>query len=83
MSTVPTTAASGGAAPVAFITGTSSGFGNELARQALARGIRVIATARKVSDIAELEKLGAKTLRLDTSAPASELDVIVKEALTF
>jgi NADP-dependent 3-hydroxy acid dehydrogenase YdfG len=75
------TATNGAVAPVAFITGTSSGFGYELARQALARGIRVIATARKLSDMAELEKLGAKTLRLDVSAPAGELAAIVKEAI--
>ena len=76
-------ATNGSAAPVAFITGTSSGFGYELARQALARGIRVIATARKLSDTAELEKLGAKTLRLDVSAPAKDLTAVVKEAIAI
>ena len=76
-------AVNGAAAPVALITGTSSGFGYELARQALARGMRVIATARKLSDTVELEKLGAETLQLDVSAPAKELTVLVKEAIAI
>ena len=37
-----------------FITGTSSGFGRAFAEHALARGHRVVATARRVETLAEL-----------------------------
>lgn len=39
-----------------FVTGSSSGFGHELAREALARGHEVVATARRVSALQELER---------------------------
>lgn len=38
-----------------FITGASSGFGNELARAVLARGDRAVVTARRAQPLAELE----------------------------
>jgi len=41
-------------APVWFITGCSTGFGRELARIALERGMRVVATARDASTLADL-----------------------------
>jgi NAD(P)-dependent dehydrogenase (short-subunit alcohol dehydrogenase family) len=41
-------------APVWFITGCSSGFGHELARQALARGGKLVATARDTAPLAEV-----------------------------
>lgn len=59
--------------PVWFITGCSSGLGHALATAALARGDRVIATAR---DPASLEPLAAahpdhcRTLALDVTLPA-------------
>jgi NAD(P)-dependent dehydrogenase (short-subunit alcohol dehydrogenase family) len=40
--------------PVWLITGTSSGFGRELAQAALARGDRVVATARRPEALADL-----------------------------
>lgn len=40
--------------PVWFITGCSSGFGRALARQALARGCNLVATARDPAQLAEL-----------------------------
>lgn len=40
--------------PVWFITGCSTGFGRELARIALERGLRVVATARDASKLADL-----------------------------
>lgn len=39
--------------PVWFVTGCSSGFGREFVRQLLADGCRVVASARKVADLAE------------------------------
>ena len=40
--------------PVWFITGCSTGFGRELARLVLARGWRVVATAREEARVADL-----------------------------
>jgi NAD(P)-dependent dehydrogenase (short-subunit alcohol dehydrogenase family) len=37
--------------PVWFITGCSTGFGHELATQALARGFRTVVTARKPEQV--------------------------------
>lgn len=41
-------------APVWFITGCSTGFGHELAKQAIARGDRVVVTARDATRLADL-----------------------------
>jgi NAD(P)-dependent dehydrogenase (short-subunit alcohol dehydrogenase family) len=57
-----------------LITGTSTGFGRALAQAALAQGDRVIATARNVSKIQDLEHQypqTAKAVRLDVTDPAS------------
>jgi NAD(P)-dependent dehydrogenase (short-subunit alcohol dehydrogenase family) len=57
-----------------FITGTSSGFGRELVEQLLDRGDRVIATARKPEQLADLTAKYAETalaLPLDVTDPAS------------
>ena len=51
----------------ALIIGASRGIGHELARQYLANGWRVIATARKSDDCAALEALGAQALQLDVT----------------
>jgi NADP-dependent 3-hydroxy acid dehydrogenase YdfG len=53
-----------------FITGCSTGFGRVLAAQALAQGDKVIATARKVDQIKNLEQKypqTAKTITLDVT----------------
>lgn len=42
------------ASPVWFVTGCSTGFGRELARQLLARGDRVVVTARNPASVADL-----------------------------
>jgi len=39
-----------------FVTGVSRGFGREIAIQALARGYRVVATARDVASLADLDR---------------------------
>jgi NAD(P)-dependent dehydrogenase (short-subunit alcohol dehydrogenase family) len=59
-----------GTGRVWFITGTSSGFGRTLAEAALARGERVVATARDVSAVQDLAGR-ALVARLDVTDPAS------------
>ncbi|KAK2809246.1 hypothetical protein FQN49_008638, partial [Arthroderma sp. PD_2] len=46
-----------------LITGCSSGFGREIALAAARRGDTVVATARDISKIEDLEKLGLKVVR--------------------
>jgi NAD(P)-dependent dehydrogenase (short-subunit alcohol dehydrogenase family) len=53
--------------PAALIIGASRGIGHELARQYLADGWRVIATARKPDDVAELADMGAEAHALDVT----------------
>jgi len=66
-----------------FITGSSSGFGLLLAKEALRRGERVIATAR---DAAKLDELGktypdtARTFSLDVTKPA-EIEAVAQKAI--
>jgi NADP-dependent 3-hydroxy acid dehydrogenase YdfG len=60
--------ATGANRPVWLITGCSTGFGHELAKQALARGFRVAATARKPEELQSLHALGdALALKLDVT----------------
>jgi NAD(P)-dependent dehydrogenase (short-subunit alcohol dehydrogenase family) len=66
-----------------FITGTSSGFGHLLAKEALRRGDRVIATARDVSKLDDLLKQHpdtARTLALDVTKPA-EIESVAQQAI--
>ena len=66
-----------------FITGASTGFGRELAEQLLAGGTRVVATARKPEQLAELGKQYPETalvLPLDVMERAA-VDSAVKAAL--
>lgn len=58
-----------------FITGCSTGFGRVIAEQALAQGDQVIATARKVDQIKDLEQKYRQT------AKALTLDVTNKTAI--
>ena len=51
--------------PTALIIGASRGIGRELARQYLADGWRVIATARRPDDCASLAAMGAEPHQLD------------------
>lgn len=53
--------------PTALIIGASRGIGHELVRQYRADGWRVIATARKAQDLAELAGLGAEPHELDVT----------------
>jgi len=57
-----------------FITGSSTGFGRELARAAITHGHRVMATARDFSAVADLVTLApqrVRTARLDVTDPES------------
>ncbi|MBD8532619.1 MULTISPECIES: SDR family oxidoreductase [unclassified Massilia] len=53
--------------PTALIIGASRGIGHELVRQYRLEGWRVIATARKQPDLAELAQLGAEPHELDVT----------------
>ena len=54
-----------------LITGCSTGFGRELARQALAQGYRVAVTARDPAEVEDLASHGeALVLKLDVTDPA-------------
>ena len=66
--------------PVWFITAASSGFGRYMALEALNRGHKVIATARRSSKIEDLKAKGAETLDIDVIQPLDELQKLVKEA---
>ncbi len=69
-------------APVWFVTGCSTGLGREFARAALARGFRVVATARDPKSIADLVKGRdgqAIALKLDVADPKA-IAAAVKQA---
>lgn len=57
--------------PATLIIGASRGIGLELARQSVAAGERVIATARDDAGLEKLRALGCQALRLDVADPAS------------
>ena len=54
-----------------LVIGASRGIGLEFARQYLADGAKVIATARDDVGLQRLKALGAKALRVDVAEPAS------------
>lgn len=69
--------------PVWLITGCSTGFGRELAQQAIARGFNVVVTARdaqKVADLVEGHEQHALALALDVTDSAT-IDRAVQTAL--
>lgn len=69
--------------PVWFITGCSSGFGNEIAKAILQRGWRVVATARNAESLQELKQGNEEsllTLPLDLDQP-EQIATAVKQAL--
>ncbi|MEI6193904.1 MAG: oxidoreductase [Verrucomicrobiota bacterium] len=67
-----------GEKPVWFITGCSTGFGHELARQSLAHGFRTVATARNPESLAEFAgQSKALVLKLDVT-DQSQIDAAIK-----
>ncbi|KAI9374204.1 hypothetical protein BJX61DRAFT_499557 [Aspergillus egyptiacus] len=66
-----------------LITGTSSGFGTEFAKQLISRGDKVIATARNQSNIAHLKDLGTEVMTLDITSPQSELNAKAAEEIAL
>ncbi|MGC0858068.1 oxidoreductase [Pantoea agglomerans] len=68
--------------PVWLISGCSTGFGRELAQQTIARGFKVVVTARDTSSIADLVEGhdNALAVALDVTHQAS-IDQAVKAAL--
>ncbi|CAH0473567.1 unnamed protein product [Peronospora belbahrii] len=72
-----------GAFKVWLVTACSSGFGKEIVLAALARGDRVIATARDASKLQDLVVQGARALMLDVTASDAELQKVIAEALSF
>ncbi|KAJ7093836.1 putative short-chain oxidoreductase [Mycena belliarum] len=69
-------------ATVVLITGCSTGLGRELALTALAKGLRVIATARRPETLEALKEKGAKTLQLDVTASPDKLNAFATEAIS-
>ncbi|TDL22862.1 NAD(P)-binding protein [Rickenella mellea] len=65
-----------------LITGTSSGFGRDLAVAALKRGDKVIATARgrSLGKLGDLKAQGADVLELDVTAPFGKIQEVAKNA---
>ena len=66
--------------PVWFITGCSTGFGRELATQALERGFRTVVTARKPDEVKALATKGeVLVLKLDVTDQA-QINAAIKAA---
>ena len=66
-----------------LITGCSSGFGREFVHQIRARGDDVIATARNIDKIRDLEDTGARLLQLDVTSPQADINKAIEEAVTL
>ncbi|EIW79920.1 short-chain oxidoreductase [Coniophora puteana RWD-64-598 SS2] len=63
-----------------LITGAASGFGKQLALEALSRSDKVIATSRSASRLAPLKQHGAETVELDVTSPLAGLHQAAKAA---
>ena len=69
-----------GEKPVWFITGCSTGFGRELAKQLLELGHRVVVTARRPAEVKDLAELGeALVLKLDVTK-RGQIDAAIRAA---
>lgn len=69
-----------GETPVWFITGCSTGFGRELAKQVLELGYRVVVTARSPAEVKDLASLGeALVLKLDVTSQ-KQINAAIKAA---
>ena len=65
-----------------LITGCSSGFGEHFVSSILARGDKVIATARNLEKIKPLEQAGAATLQLDITDSQESIDHTITKAIS-
>ncbi len=73
-------------APVWLITGCSTGFGRELARAVLARGLRAVVTARNPSSVADIvagRDGQAIALELDVTNPQQIASAVRQSEQTF
>ena len=69
-----------------FITGASTGFGRMLAEEVLRRGGKVIATARSLEKVADLEEKypeKAKAYALDVTDPAQVISIAAQATACF
>jgi NADP-dependent 3-hydroxy acid dehydrogenase YdfG len=67
-----------------LVTGCSSGLGEELVHEILARGDRVIATGRNAAKkLSHLKDTGATILDIDVTSPQKELNAKMREALAI
>jgi NAD(P)-dependent dehydrogenase (short-subunit alcohol dehydrogenase family) len=69
-----------------FITGASTGFGRLLAEEVLKGGGKVVATARKLDKVADLEEKypdRVKVFALDVTDPAQILSIVAQTLTTF
>lgn len=62
-----------------FIIAACNGFGKYMALEARLRGHRVIATARSISRIADLEEAGAETIVLNVTSLLADIKKVAKE----
>lgn len=66
-----------------LITGCSSGLGQALALEALARGDAVIATARKAESLKPLKAKGASALQLDVTRDQETINKVMTDAIAI
>ncbi|KAF2257654.1 NAD(P)-binding protein [Lojkania enalia] len=66
-----------------LVTGCSSGFGEQFVHSILARGDKVIATARALEKISHLEQAGAAVLQLDITASQQSIRNTILRALAI
>ena len=69
-----------------FITGSSTGFGRELAEQLLESGYKVVATARKtetIEDLVEKYPETARAVKLDVTNEQDVTDSVAKAVAEF
>ena len=65
-----------------LVTGCSSGFGEAFVYEIIARGDRVVATARRAKErLQHLEAAGAFILELDVAWPQQRLDDTIQQAI--
>ncbi|KAH7371175.1 oxidoreductase,short chain dehydrogenase-like protein [Pyrenochaeta sp. MPI-SDFR-AT-0127] len=66
-----------------LITGTTSGFGAEFVKKLLAKGDKVIATARDTSKIEHLKNASVSILKLDLFSEQAVLDQVAADAVAI